>query len=58
MTIIDNLKEYKKMLVGIGHESPETSGGLDCFDVNQAKLITDYVAARSACVLVTTLFSC
>ena len=46
MTVVDNLKEFKKMLVGIGQETPEISGGLDCFDISQAKLITDYMASR------------
>jgi len=45
MTVVDNLKEFKKMLVGIGQETPEISGGLDCFDISQAKLITDYMAS-------------
>jgi len=49
--MLDNLKEFKKMLAGIGIEpNPETpikSGGLDgIFDVAQAKAITEYVHTR------------
>ncbi|XP_077869657.1 ciliary-associated calcium-binding coiled-coil protein 1-like [Saccoglossus kowalevskii] len=43
MTLVDNLKEFKKMLPGIGNENSDISGGLDFFDINQAKTITDYL---------------
>lgn len=45
MTLLENLKEFKKMLVGIGQENCETSGGLECFNIKQAKDISDYVHA-------------
>eukprot|EP00058_Branchiostoma_floridae_P023607 XP_002609097.1 hypothetical protein BRAFLDRAFT_91070 [Branchiostoma floridae] len=43
MSLVDNLKELKKMLVGIGQETPEVTGGLDFFNTDQAKLLTDYI---------------
>ncbi len=52
LSIVENLKEYKKMLVGIGMDHAETSGGLDCFDINQAKAITDYLYIRSVVLLI------
>ena len=47
MAIVDNLKELKKMMTGVGQEGPEHSGGLECFSVEQVKLITDYIHRRS-----------
>ncbi|XP_078668428.1 ciliary-associated calcium-binding coiled-coil protein 1-like isoform X2 [Branchiostoma floridae x Branchiostoma belcheri] len=43
MSLVDNLKELKKMLVGIGQENPEVTGGLDFFNTDQAKLLTNYI---------------
>ncbi|XP_071090348.1 ciliary-associated calcium-binding coiled-coil protein 1-like [Haliotis cracherodii] len=45
LSLVENLKEMKKMLVGIGAESgPDMQyGGLEFFDVNQAKEITNYL---------------
>ncbi|XP_077992718.1 ciliary-associated calcium-binding coiled-coil protein 1-like isoform X2 [Glandiceps talaboti] len=43
MSLVDNLKEFKKMLIGIGNENSEFSGGLDFFDISQAKTLTDYL---------------
>ena len=31
------------MVTGIGQEGAEGSGGLECFNVQQAKHLTDYV---------------
>ena len=48
LNMLDNLREFKKMLVGIGME-PQTdqpSGGLDCLDVTQAKALTNYLHIR------------
>ena len=46
MILVDNLRELKKMFVGIGQDSPEITGGLACFNVEQAKLITEYLHIR------------
>lgn len=48
LSLVENLKEMKKMLVGIGAESgPDMQyGGLEFFDVNQAKEITNYLYTR------------
>ncbi|KAK3739821.1 hypothetical protein QZH41_009067 [Actinostola sp. cb2023] len=43
MTLAENLKAFKGLLAGIGVEHCSLSGGLECFDVNQAKIITDYL---------------
>ncbi|XP_064603404.1 ciliary-associated calcium-binding coiled-coil protein 1-like isoform X2 [Liolophura sinensis] len=43
LSLVDNMKAFKKMMSGIGVESPLSSGGLDFFDVDHAKLISDYV---------------
>ena len=40
--ILDNLKEFKDMMSGVGQAESETSGGLDCFDSSQAKAIFEY----------------
>lgn len=48
LSLVDNMKAFKKMVSGIGVESPLTSGGLDFFDVDHAKLISDYVFTRLA----------
>ena len=45
MTMVDNVNELKKMFVGIGIEDVRAAG-LDFFDVQQTKLITDYVYSR------------
>lgn len=42
MSLGENLKEFKKLLAGIGVENCSLNGGLECFNVNQAKMITDY----------------
>lgn len=42
MNMVDNVNELKKMLVGIGLDDVK-SAGLDFFDLNHAKLITEYV---------------
>ena len=42
MTLVDNVNELKKMFVGIGLEDVKSTG-LDFFDLNHAKLITEYV---------------
>ena len=47
MTIVENLKELKRMMTGVGQEGSEHSGGLECFSVQQVKLITDYIHRRS-----------
>ncbi|ESO95106.1 hypothetical protein LOTGIDRAFT_203888 [Lottia gigantea] len=45
MSIIENIKELQKMLVGIGVEHAiQPSGGLQFFNIQQAKLISDYVS--------------
>ncbi|ELT90412.1 hypothetical protein CAPTEDRAFT_221472 [Capitella teleta] len=43
--MVQNLLEYKKMLVGIGVElgPDQTGGGLECLDIGQAKMLTDYL---------------
>ena len=46
MNIVDNLSEMKKSLMGVGVDHCEGSGGLECFEVNQAKLITQYMHTR------------
>ncbi|XP_041368740.1 ciliary-associated calcium-binding coiled-coil protein 1-like isoform X2 [Gigantopelta aegis] len=44
MSLVDNLRELKKMLMGIGMEGQATNyGGLEFFDTQKAKAITDYV---------------
>ncbi|XP_072026664.1 ciliary-associated calcium-binding coiled-coil protein 1-like isoform X2 [Amphiura filiformis] len=43
MPLADNLTEYKKLLAGVGTEDNEVNGGLDFFDIKQAKLITDFL---------------
>lgn len=42
MHILDNLKELKDMVAGIGQPEAETPGGLDCFDSAQARTIVQY----------------
>jgi len=42
MSLVENFKEFKRLLAGIGVENCSLNGGLECFDVNQAKTITDY----------------
>ena len=42
MNMVDNVNELKKMLVGIGLDDVK-SAGLDFFDPNHAKLITEYI---------------
>lgn len=46
MTMVDNLRELKKTFVGIGLENMDTTGGLSCFNVEQAKAITNYMHTR------------
>ncbi|XP_033757791.1 ciliary-associated calcium-binding coiled-coil protein 1-like isoform X2 [Pecten maximus] len=44
MAMIDNLREFKKMLIGIDPEYQEIkSAGLDFFNTQQAKALTNYV---------------
>lgn len=42
MNVVDNLQEFKRLFAGIDVEKAEASGGLECFDVSQAKAVTDY----------------
>ncbi|XP_001628945.2 ciliary-associated calcium-binding coiled-coil protein 1 [Nematostella vectensis] len=42
LSLVESLKEFRNLLVGIGVENCPKTGGLECFDVSQAKLITDY----------------
>ncbi len=46
MTVTENLKEFKKMLIGIGQENVENPGGLECMTVAHAKAIANYVHIR------------
>ncbi|KAJ7385509.1 hypothetical protein OS493_015080 [Desmophyllum pertusum] len=41
-SLVDSIQRFKSLLAGIGVENCSHNGGLECFDVNQAKLITDY----------------
>nr|XP_058958332.1 ciliary-associated calcium-binding coiled-coil protein 1-like isoform X2 [Pocillopora verrucosa] len=41
-SLVDSIQKFKSLLAGIGVENCPLNGGLECFDVNQAKLITDY----------------
>ncbi len=43
MSLADNLSEFKKLLAGVGTEDNEVNGGLDFFDIKQAKLVTDFL---------------
>ncbi|XP_021372957.1 uncharacterized protein C10orf107 homolog isoform X2 [Mizuhopecten yessoensis] len=44
MTMVDNLKEFKKLLIGIEPEYQQIkSAGLDFFNTQQAKAVTTYV---------------
>ena len=43
LPIVENLSFLKKLFAGIGMENCELSGGLECFDIKQAKLISDYM---------------
>ena len=40
------MKEFKKLFAGVGIEHSEISGGLGCFDINQAKQIMAYFEIR------------
>ncbi|XP_074642825.1 ciliary-associated calcium-binding coiled-coil protein 1-like isoform X2 [Tubulanus polymorphus] len=42
MSLVENLIELKKCLRGVGQENPEQTGGLDCFNMDQGKAISDY----------------
>ncbi|XP_031564152.1 ciliary-associated calcium-binding coiled-coil protein 1-like isoform X2 [Actinia tenebrosa] len=42
MSLAESLVEFKRLLVGIGMENCPKSGGLECFDISQAKVITNY----------------
>ncbi|KAF6018260.1 C10orf107 [Bugula neritina] len=42
MHILDNIRELKMMMSGVGAVETETPGGLDIFDSTQAKKIADY----------------
>lgn len=44
--MVDSIEKFKSYLAGIGVENCPHNGGLECFDVNQAKLITDYFTDR------------
>ena len=48
--MVENLSFFKKLFAGVGLENCEQSGGLECFDVKQAKLISDYM--HETCVLI------
>lgn len=41
-SLVNNIQKFRLLLAGIGVENCSQNGGLECFDVNQAKLITDY----------------
>ncbi|PFX17808.1 Uncharacterized protein C10orf107-like [Stylophora pistillata] len=41
-SLVDSIQKFKSLLAGIGVENCALNGGLECFDVNLAKLITDY----------------
>lgn len=41
-SLIESIQKFKTLLAGIGVENCPQNGGLECFDVNQAKVITDY----------------
>ncbi|XP_069140510.1 ciliary-associated calcium-binding coiled-coil protein 1-like isoform X4 [Argopecten irradians] len=46
MAMVDNLKEFKKMLIGIDPEYQEIkSAGLDFFNTQQAKALTNYITS-------------
>lgn len=47
LALLENLREFKKMLAGIGQDNSELSGGLECFDVVQSRMIVDYINTRS-----------
>lgn len=42
MNVVDNIQEFKRLFAGIDVDKSEASGGLECFDMAQAKAITDY----------------
>lgn len=48
MTLVDNMKSLKQMLVGIGTEisTDITKGGLDFLDLVQAQAIIKYITNR------------
>lgn len=47
MAMVDNLKEFKKMLIGIEPNHPNIrSSGLDFFNTTQAKRIATYINTR------------
>lgn len=41
-SLVNNIQKFKSLLAGIEVENCSQNGGLECFDVNQAKLITNY----------------
>ncbi|XP_074011221.1 LOW QUALITY PROTEIN: ciliary-associated calcium-binding coiled-coil protein 1 [Numenius arquata] len=43
MTLGDNLKELGKAMAGIGETDSERSGDLNCFSIEQAKAVIDYL---------------
>ncbi|XP_038046541.1 ciliary-associated calcium-binding coiled-coil protein 1-like isoform X2 [Patiria miniata] len=43
LSLADNLSEFRKMLVGIGADNNSPSKGLDFFDLEHAKAITDFL---------------
>jgi len=45
-SLVNNIQKFRLLLAGIGVENCSQNGGLECFDVNQAKLITDYFIDR------------
>ena len=45
-SLVDSIQKFKSLLAGIGVENCPLNGGLECFDVNQAKLLTDYFTDR------------
>ena len=45
MTMVDNVNELKKLFVGIGLDDVKAAG-LDFFNVQQTKLITEYIYSR------------
>ena len=45
-SLVESIQKFKSLLAGIGVENCSQNGGLECFDVTQAKLITDYFTDR------------
>ena len=46
ISLVESIEKFKSFLAGIGVENCTHNGGLECFGVDQAKLITDYFTDR------------